>query len=196
MTVKVSRWGSCSVYTEPHLETFTVLAYFTVISSATSFFSTLQHSYSFYAHFHLHSHSHFHSSMLIFILLFSYLWSTNISPIGLLSCHSTPVLWLKKVHATRKFNIILANFNILRSLHLLLSTHFCLHVSLERNINFAHEISRVKYDVFRLFSGGNIFVRKRIDKNFSNELFGIEIHANENKANYDSSACCVIAKVN
>ena len=29
------------------------------------------------------------------------------------------------------------NFNLLRSLHLLLSTNFCLHVSLERNINFA-----------------------------------------------------------
>ena len=77
-----------------------------------------------------------------------------------------------------------SNFNFLRSLHLLLSTPFCLHVSLERNINFAHEISYVKYNAFRKFSGQNIFVRKHIGENFSHKLFGIEINADENKANY------------
>ena len=43
---------------------------------------------------------------------------------------------------------------------------------------------RVKYNAFRKFSPQNIFVRKRNDENFSHELFGIEINANENKANY------------
>ena len=73
------------------------------------------------------------------------------------------------------------SFNLLRFLHLLLSTSFCLHVSLEQNINFVHEISHVKYNAFRKFSGQNIFIRKRIDNNFSHELFGIEINANEIK---------------
>ena len=69
---------------------------------------------------------------------------------------------------------------------------FCLHVSLERNINFVHEISRVKYNAFRKFSARNIFVRKRNDKNFSHELFGIEINAHENKADYSSLILLVI----
>ena len=76
------------------------------------------------------------------------------------------------------------NIALLRSFHLLLSTSFCLHVSLQRNINFVYEISLVKYDAFRKFSARNIFARKRNDENFSHELFGIEINANENKANY------------
>ena len=62
---------------------------------------------------------------------------------------------------------------LLRSLHLLLATPFCLHSSFEQNINFVHEISHVKYI-------------KRIDKNFSHELFGIEINENKNKANYST----------
>ena len=76
-----------------------------------------------------------------------------------------------------------SNFNLLCSLHLLLSTPFCLHVSLERNINFVHEISHVKYNASRKFLRRNIFVRKRIAENFSHELFGIEINVDENKAN-------------
>ena len=87
------------------------------------------------------------------------------------------------------------NFNLLRSLHLLLSTAFCLHVSLKRNINFVHEISRVKYNAFRKFSAQNIFGRKLNDKNFSHELFGIEINTNENKANYGNSCCTIAAKI-
>ena len=67
---------------------------------------------------------------------------------------------------------------------LLLFTSFCLHVSLERNINFIHEISHMKYNAIRKFLGQNIFIRKRIAKNFYPELFGIEIKANENKVNY------------
>ena len=76
------------------------------------------------------------------------------------------------------------NFALLRSLHLLLSTCFCLHVSLERNINFVHEISRVKYNAFGKFSAQNIFSIKRSDEKFSHELFGIEINAKEHEANY------------
>ena len=79
------------------------------------------------------------------------------------------------------------NFTLLCSLHLLLSTAFCLHVSLERNINFVHNISLVKYNAFRKFLARNIFVRKRNDDNFSHELFRTEINANENKANYSIS---------
>ena len=82
------------------------------------------------------------------------------------------------------------NFNLLCFLHLLLSTSFCLHVSLKRNINFIHEISRAKYNTFRKFSGLNIFVRKRIGENVSHELFGIEINSNENKANYGIYVVC------
>ena len=76
------------------------------------------------------------------------------------------------------------NFALLRSFHLLLSTSFCLHVSLERNINLVYEISRVKYNAFRKFSAQNIFVRKHNDQKFSHKLFEIEINVNENKANY------------
>ena len=76
------------------------------------------------------------------------------------------------------------NFNLVHSLHLLLSTSICLHVSLERNINFVHEISHVKYNAFRKFLGLNIFGRKGYDKNFLCKLFGFETNANENKANY------------
>ena len=77
------------------------------------------------------------------------------------------------------------NFTLLRSLYLLLSKSFCLHVSLERNINFVmHEVSRVKYNKFRNFSARNSFLTKRIDDNFSHELFGIEINPIENKTNY------------
>ena len=80
------------------------------------------------------------------------------------------------------------NFTLLRPLHLLLPTcvctSFCLHVSLEWNIKFVHEISRIKYNAVGKFSAQNIFIRKRIDENFSHELFEIEINANENKANY------------
>ena len=43
---------------------------------------------------------------------------------------------------------------------------------------------REKNKAFRKFSVRNIFVRERDDDNFSHELFGIEINANENKANY------------
>ena len=72
------------------------------------------------------------------------------------------------------------NLNLLRSLHLLLSTFFCLHRWASNGIS----ISRVKYNALRKFSGQNIFVIKRIDENFLRQLFGIEINANENKANY------------
>ena len=65
-----------------------------------------------------------------------------------------------------------------------MSTSFCLHVSLERNINFVHEISHVEYNAFRKFSGQNIFVRFMEEK-FSHKLFGIEISVNKNKANYN-----------
>ena len=75
-------------------------------------------------------------------------------------------------------------FTLLRSLHLLLSTSFCLLVGFEWNINFIHEILCVKYNTFRKFLAQNIFVRKRNDENFSHELFGTEINANKNKANY------------
>ena len=78
------------------------------------------------------------------------------------------------------------NFNLFRSLHLLLYTSFCLHVSLKRNINFVHEISRLKYNVFKKFLPRNIFVSECNGENFSHRLFGIEIKANENKANYST----------
>ena len=84
------------------------------------------------------------------------------------------------------------NFNLIRSLHLLLSTSFFLHVSLKRNINFVHEISYVKYNALRKFLPRNIFVRKRNDENFAHKLFGIEINANKNRANYgNSNRACV-----
>ena len=73
------------------------------------------------------------------------------------------------------------------SLHLLLSTSFCLHVSLEWNINIIHDISRVKYNAFRKFPAQNILATKCNDKNFLHKLFEIEINTNENKANYSMS---------
>ena len=76
------------------------------------------------------------------------------------------------------------NFTLLHSLHLPLSASFCLHFTHERNINFVHEISHIKYNAFRKFSAQNIFGTKCNDKDFSHELFGIEINVNENKANY------------
>ena len=42
----------------------------------------------------------------------------------------------------------------------------------------------VKNKVFRKFPARNIFVRECDDENISHEFFGIEINANENKANY------------
>ena len=71
---------------------------------------------------------------------------------------------------------------------------FCLHVSLKRNINIVHEILHVKYNDFRKFSEQNIFITKRNEKNFSHKLFGIEINANENEANYGINKCvqCVL----
>ena len=42
----------------------------------------------------------------------------------------------------------------------------------------------MKYNVFEKFSPQTIFVRKRNDENFLHKLFGTEINANENKANY------------
>ena len=50
------------------------------------------------------------------------------------------------------------------------------------SMNFAREINP-----FKNFSLRNLFIRKRNDKNFSQDLFGVEINANENKANYDNS---------
>ena len=85
------------------------------------------------------------------------------------------------------------NFTHLCSLHLLLSTSFCLHVSLEQNINFVHEISLVKYSAFRKFSARYIFVKKRNAEKFSHELFGIEANANENKVNYGIYIECICA---
>ena len=67
------------------------------------------------------------------------------------------------------------NFTFLHSLHLLLFTSFCLHVSLERNINFVNEILRLKYNAFRKFLAQNIFVRKHNDENFSHKLFGMKL---------------------
>ena len=58
------------------------------------------------------------------------------------------------------------NFALLRSFHLLLSTSFCLHVSLEWSINFVYEILLMKYNDLRKFSARNIFVRKRNDEIF------------------------------
>ena len=75
------------------------------------------------------------------------------------------------------------NFTLLCSLHLLLSSCFCLRVSLEQNINLVHEILFMKY-AFKKSSAQNIFGRKHNDENFSHELFGIEMNANENKAKY------------
>ena len=70
---------------------------------------------------------------------------------------------LKKIQKTWK---MANNFTLLHSLHLLLSTSFCLHVSLKRNINFVHEISHVEYNAFIKFSARNTFGRKRNDNNF------------------------------
>ena len=53
----------------------------------------------------------------------------------------------------------------------------------------------MKYDTFREFSAQNIFVKKRKDENFSHKLFGIEINANENKANYGISLFQTVAKM-
>ena len=82
------------------------------------------------------------------------------------------------------------NFTLLRPLHLLLSTSFCLNVSLERNINLVHEILRVKYNTFRKFSPRNIFAAKRNDEKFSRELFVIGTNTNENKANHTVVLSC------
>ena len=82
------------------------------------------------------------------------------------------------------------NFTLLCSLHLLLSTSFCLHASLERNINFVHEVLRVKCNAFKKFLAGNIFVRRNYD-NFSHKSFGNETNGNENKANYGIHVCCI-----
>ena len=72
------------------------------------------------------------------------------------------------------------------SLHLLLSTSFCLYDSLERKIG--HQLRPwilcVKNKLFRKFSPQNIFVREHNDDNFLRELFGIENNANKNEANY------------
>ena len=42
----------------------------------------------------------------------------------------------------------------------------------------------MKNNVFRNFSAGIFFVRKRDDKNVLHELLGSENNASENKANY------------
>ena len=75
------------------------------------------------------------------------------------------------------------------SISFVLFTFHCLHLFVymlasNRNMNFVHEISRVKYTASRKFSGQNIFGIKRNDKNFSHKLFGIQINTNENKAKY------------
>ena len=90
------------------------------------------------------------------------------------------------------------NFTLLCSLHLLPSASFRLHVSLEWNINFVHEISCVKkIQCLQKFSAQNIFGQKHNAKNFSHELFGTEINTNENKANYAMSVrvCLLSIKV-
>ena len=48
----------------------------------------------------------------------------------------------------------------------------------------ARDSPRVKNKVFRKFLARNFFGRERDDENFSHALFGIEINAKENKANY------------
>ena len=61
------------------------------------------------------------------------------------------------------------NFTLLRSLHLLLlSTSFCLHVSLEWNINFIHKISSRDNFWCKIFSLEN--VTKRIFRTNNMEL--------------------------
>ena len=67
------------------------------------------------------------------------------------------------------------NFNLLRSLYLLLLTSFCLHVSLKRNINFVHEISGAKYNELRKFLSQNIFARKRNDENFHTNYLELQL---------------------
>ena len=67
------------------------------------------------------------------------------------------------------------NFTLLGSLHLLLSTSFCSHVSLERNIKFGHEFRTWNIMPSVNFLSRNIFFRKRSDNNFSHKFFGIEI---------------------
>ena len=72
------------------------------------------------------------------------------------------------------------------SLHLLLSTSFCLHDSLERNVNFVHKFRTWKithWENFRhkMYSSENV-----IAKIFLRELVGIKITANEIKVNYGS----------
>ena len=86
-----------------------------------------------------------------------------------LSSAKMPKFFHRKFYLTKNYETwkMANNFNLLRSLHLLLSTSFCLHVSLKWNINFVHEISHVKYKAFRKFLGQTIFVRKRINENFS-----------------------------
>ena len=54
------------------------------------------------------------------------------------------------------------------------------------SMNFAREIN-----AFKKFSARNFFVRKRNDESFPRELFGVEINANENKANYGMHSLCV-----
>ena len=81
---------------------------YSFISSVTYFFPF--HSSTLISFYALFSFS-FSFSLLMFVFtppcsfslsLCSFLWSTNRSPTGLLSCHYTPVLWLKKVHGPKR----------------------------------------------------------------------------------------------
>ena len=78
----------------------------------------------------------------------------------------------------------MAKTSLLFALFTCYCLHLCLHVSLKQNINLIHEISHTKYNTFRKFSAQHTFVRKHNNKKFSHKLFGIEINAKENKANY------------
>ena len=78
-------------------------------------------------------------------------------------------------------------FTLLHPVHLLLSTSFCLHVGLERNINFVHELRAWNTIPTKNFHHKTI-VRKRNVEKVSHELFGIEINVNEGKANYGNNA--------
>ena len=70
------------------------------------------------------------------------------------------------------------NFTLLCSLHLPLSTTFCLHVSLERNID--HEFRAWNKKPSKNFRH-EIFSSENMTTIFCTNYFGVEINANENK---------------
>ena len=67
------------------------------------------------------------------------------------------------------------NCTLLRSLYLLLSTSFCLHISLEQNINFVHEFRTWNIIYSVNFLSQNILVRKRNDKIFNTNYLPLNL---------------------